>query len=342
MGIRYLGSKARVLDDLASLIGQPSVKGGRFVDGFSGTGVVASKAADLGWDVHVNDHLRCARLLSTARMLAESDVSYSELGGYSGAVEQLNATPGVQGFIWREYSPASSEHAPRPRRYFTEDNGARLDGMRCQVRQWSSDGVISCVEEDLLLADLIESASAVANTAGTFGCFLSEWSSTARRQARVKPRVLRKEPVRFSAGELDVFSVLTEREDTVYLDPPYTKRHYAAYYHVLETLAYGDEPDVSGVTGLRPREQKVSPFYYKNRALPAMLSLIERICAGRILISYSDDGHIDLDELVRGLEPGGTVEVHDLGEVPRYQPRGPVVRSVAEFVIELHRRMSVV
>ena len=54
-----------------------------------------------------------------------------------------------------------------------------------------------------------------------------------------------------------MFCVQTDVRDTVYLDPPYTKRQYAAYYHVLETLAYGDEPEVSGVTGLRPWEGKL-------------------------------------------------------------------------------------
>ena len=341
MGIRYLGSKARVLDDLACLIGEPRAKGGRFVDAFSGTGAVASIAADLGWGVHVNDHLRCARLLSAARMLSEADVSYVALGGYHGAVTRLNASLATEGFLWREYSPASAGHAPRPRRYFTEENAVRLDGMRAQIRRWGAAGVISSVEEDLLLADLIEAASAVANTAGTFGCFLSGWSPTALRTVEVKERILRPDPIRFTADELDVFSVQTEVGDTVYLDPPYTKRQYAAYYHVLETLAHGDEPEVSGVTGLRPWESKASPFCYKSRALPTMLGLIEHIRAERVLISYSVDGHIDLEALVRELEPAGTVEAHRIGEVPRYQPyhsNGSVERNVDEFVIEFRRK----
>ena len=340
MGIRYLGSKARVLDGLACLIGEPSSKGGRFVDAFSGTGVVASVAADLGWGVHLNDHLRCARLLSGARMLSETDVPYVALDGYHGAVTRLNASLATEGFLWREYSPASAGHAPRPRQYFTEENAARLDGMRAQIHRWGAAGVISRVEEDLLLADLIEAASTVANTAGTFGCFLSGWLPTALRTVEVRERKLRLEPICFTVEEVDVFSVQTEVGDTVYLDPPYTKRQYAAYYHLLETLAYGDEPQVSGVTGLRPWESKASPFCYKSRALFAMLSLIKQIRAERVLISYSVDGHIDLETLVRGLEPAGTVEAHRIGEVPRYQPynsNGSVERNVDEFVIEFRR-----
>ena len=337
MAIRYLGSKVRVLEALACLIGKPSAGAGRFVDGFSGTGAVASLAADLGWEVHVNDHLRCAKLLSSARMISSSAISYNCIGGYSEAVERLNSAPHTQGFLWREYSPASGGRAPRPRTYFTEENAARLDGMRLQIRRWSEAGILSPAELGLLLADLIEAASAVANTAGTFGCFLSKWSPTALRPVKVKARELRSKPVRFTCGELDVFSIRTDVQDTVYLDPPYTKRNYAAYYHVLETIAHGDEPKVAGVVGLRPWESKASPFNYKRRALPALVKLVRQIRAARVLISYSTDGHISLEALAGELESWGTVEVHDLGEISRYQPRGSVAQSVGEFLVEFQR-----
>ena len=339
MGIRYLGSKARVLDVLSPLIGEPDAAGGRFIDGFSGTGAVASAAADLGWDVHINDHLRCARLLSNARMLAAADVSYADFGCYSRAIEELSAAPATEGFLWREYSPASAGHAPRPRRYFTEENAARLDGMRARIREWHTSGVISDTEEALLLADLMEAASAVANTAGTFGCFLSEWSPAALQPVHLKARALRASAVRFTVSESDVFSVPTEPADTVYLDPPYTKRQYAAYYHVLETLAHGDEPEVSGVTGLRPWKGKASVFSYKRHALSAMLRLVTSIPAARILISYSDDGHIDLGALTEGLRPHGAVELHELCRIPRYQPHG-AAPNVGEFVIEFRSGAS--
>ena len=44
----------------------------------------------------------------------------------------------------------------------------------------------------------------------------------------------------------------TTAADTVYLDPPYTKRQYAAYYHILEAISLGDEPIVEGICGIRP------------------------------------------------------------------------------------------
>ena len=337
MAVRYLGSKMRVLEGLAALIGNPTGGSRRFVDGFSGTGVVAAMAADLGWPVHVNDHLRCARLLSTCRLLSVGDVSYTSLGGYAGAVATLNAVPPVAGFLWREYSPASAVRSPRPRKYFTEENAARLDGMRGWIRTMAEDGKISEAEEGLLLADLLEAASAVANTAGTFGCFLSGWSATSLRKVNVRQRALRIDPVAYSAGEEDVFALQTGVEDTVYFDPPYTKRHYAAYYHLLETLALGDEPEVSGVTGLRPWRNKASPFCYKSQALPSLVDLVKRTDAARIIVSYSSDGHFSLDSLVNALKCLGTVNIHELKPVLRYQPRGRGSALVSEFAVDFRR-----
>ena len=49
--------------------------GGFFVDAFSGTGVVAEKAAQIGWPVHVNDMMTNAVIMSEARLLSSADVS---------------------------------------------------------------------------------------------------------------------------------------------------------------------------------------------------------------------------------------------------------------------------
>ena len=44
-----------------------------------------------------------------------------------------------------------------------------------------------------------------------------------------------------------MFSLKVSPGDTVYLDPPYTKRQYASYYHIPETIAYHDEPKVEAL-----------------------------------------------------------------------------------------------
>lgn len=339
MGYRYIGSKARVADDIAQYLGAPPPGAGRFIDAFSGTGVVAGKAADLGWDVAINDKMQYAAVLSEARLLSEADVPFAALGGYAAALEAL-ASASREGFIWREYSPASAGRAGVERRYFTEENAARIDGASALIHGWRREGRISDREFSLLLATLISAVNDVANIAGTYGCFLSKWTSQALGPLTFKPLSLRKRPVRYEVSTLDVFEVESRPADVVYLDPPYTKRQYAAYYHILETLVKGDEPSVEGVSGLRPWRDSASVFCYKVKALRALVGLAASQGAGRVLISYSNDGHIQLDQLAAELEKTGRIEVVELGSIGRYRPNqtASMNRSdVKEYLIDYKR-----
>lgn len=84
MGYRYIGSKARIADEIIEYVKETATmeSGGFFVDAFSGTGVVAEKAAQIGWPVHVNDMMTNAVIMSEARLLSSVDVPFDCLGGY--------------------------------------------------------------------------------------------------------------------------------------------------------------------------------------------------------------------------------------------------------------------
>src|SRR5690606_16072947 len=110
----------------------------------------------------------------------------------------------------------------------------------------------------------------------------------------LRPRALFAGGGSITTSTLNATAVPVFVDDVVYLDPPYTKRQYAAYYHLLETIALGDEPSVEGVTGLRPWREKASDFCYRTRALGALTSLVNKLPARRIVISYSDDAHIPI------------------------------------------------
>ena len=138
----------------------------------------------------------------------------------------------------------------------------------------------------------------------------------------------------------DVFSVQVQENDVVYLDPPYTKRQYASYYHILETIALNDEPEVQGVCGLRPWKEKASPFCYKRRALSALINLIEQLPANCILLSYSDEGHVDLGALADALAVNGKLDVIPLKEIGRYRPNKTASANgsaVKEYLIRYTR-----
>src|SRR5207244_3950679 len=132
------------------------------------------------------------------------------------------------GFIWRQYSPASAGHTGVARKYFTETNARRIDGVRKQIRDWRAAGRISPFEERLLIADLLAATNRVANIAGTYGCYLSHWSPQALSLLELTPRPLQGTGLCLSVSQMNVADLEVERDDLVYLDPPYTKRQYAA------------------------------------------------------------------------------------------------------------------
>lgn len=328
MSFRYIGSKARVVDSIVALIGEPD--GGTFVDAFCGTGAVAAAASRAGWPVLVNDHLASSAITSVARVLSSNQVRFQHFGGYEKVIDQLNQTVPKRGFVWREYSPASLASCEVSRMYFTEENAQKIDGIRQQISDWSGRNLIDLSEENLLIADLLGAANRVANTAGTYGCFLSKWQRQSRDTLALVVRNIPQSspPAKMSTG--DVLSVKYSAMDTVYLDPPYTKRQYAAYYHILETIALGDEPIVEGVCGIRPWRHIASDYCYKTRAAKALHKLVLEVPAKRIFLSYSNEGHVPLDQLRDVLQDAGKVVRYDLEAIGRYRPNQAASKAGSE------------
>jgi adenine-specific DNA-methyltransferase len=340
MTFRYIGSKARLVSGIVDTLGPARLGKGRFVDLFCGTGSVAEAAAKAGWAVHVNDHLHCAVIMAAARMLGERNVGFAFIGGYEQAIESLNELPGERGFICKEYSPESRFRLGFERRYFTSENACRIDAIRRRIRLWKAEGAITDCEERLLLADLISAANRVANIAGTYGCFLSKWQNQAMASILLRPRRLPPGSTHVTLSVQEASVVRTNPEDVVYVDPPYTKRQYSAYYHLLETIVLGDEPVVEGVAGIRPWREKASEFCYRARALRAFSELIGALKAERMLISYSDNAHIPIETLTRGISCFGRANPVLLTNIARYRPNLAASEgraTVSEYLIELQR-----
>lgn len=338
MCFRYIGSKARVVRAILERIGDPD--GGTFIDAFSGTGAVAQAASEVGWRVHVNDHLASAAMMSYARVLSSAQAGFEGTGGYRQAIADLNAAEPVAGFIWREYSPASAAHCGVARTYFTEHNAKKIDGVRGEIERLRRSGSINAAETCVLIADLLGAANRVANTAGTYGCFLSRWQRQSLAEFKLEARAIPETAPAATMTSEDVRNLRCEFPDTVYFDPPYTKRQYAAYYHILETIALGDEPSVEGIGGIRPWKDKASDYCYKARAANALESLVAGCRARRVFLSYSTEGHVPIDALASGLQGLGSVRRYQLDQIGRYRPNRAASRAgseVQEVLFEIEK-----
>ena len=338
--IRFIGSKTRISENILEVIGKPSSEGPRFVDGMCGSGAIAVEAAKKGWPIVINDFLKSSEIMTKSRLLSEEQVPFENLDGYSMAVSKLNEVEGVEDFFFKEYS----ESAGRP--YFTDKNAMKIDGLRIEIAQWKAENLITQHEGDLLIGDLMMSVNQVANTAGTYGCFMKNLQSNSKKQIQIQPRTLFPKRLNILSFNQDVARLHhhIRPDDVVYLDPPYTKRQYAAYYHILETIAENSSPKVRGVTGLRDWKNQKSDFCYKRKALTAIVELINGLRdAKKIYLSYSNTSHVPIDRLHDALGDLGFSEVkmHDLGEIADYTPSQKASENrsrVQEWLFEVQTR----
>ncbi len=174
---------------------------------------------------------------------------------------------------------------------------------------------------DMALAALLSTASEIVNTVGKqFAQPLRLTDKAGRVKTNLTGKILRERSVR----ALDVFVSFYERYaclprgdghhvavradyrqvldrppapvSVIYADPPYTRDHYSRFYHVLETLALGDDPEIDQSNlgarmsrGFYRAERVQSDFCIKSKA-PAAFEELFRLSArtgAPLLLSYS-------------------------------------------------------
>lgn len=97
---------------------------------------------------------------------------------------------------------------------------------------------------------------------------------------------------------LECLKMLPEDVKTVYADPPYTRDHYSRFYHVLETMALDDMPEITTVkihgstcvsNGIYRKDRHQSPFCIRSKAPMAFEEMFRVISATgkKLLLSYS-------------------------------------------------------
>ncbi len=333
MPIEYLGNKSRLLDFVLEPI--RAIRGIQTVaDLFCGTASVSAALCAQGKRVIANDHLELCATLAEAALLQNGSPTFEALElrpsagttPYEAALRHLNHAPSVEGFFLRTYSPA----ADIPRMYLTERNAAKIDGIRARIADWEP--LLTRGERAILLRDLVSSVAQVSNTAGTFGCFLKAWKKRALEPVTLLPGSIMASRLRQQhevwRGDAEKLAKRLTNLDAAYLDPPYTKRQYAAYYHLLDTLVSGTMPVVSGSTGLPQWEDRSSEFCYRRKAPRTLERLVYALDLPHIFLSYSDDGHITHEEILEILGGRGILKFWEL-PISRYRSSSKTHRRAA-------------
>lgn len=356
MGIRFIGHKKKLLPHITEVISETVPENTEWVgDLFAGTAAVSAGLKQKGYHVVANDLLTQSQVSARALLCNEPQPQFSTLidsdeeaagasdmfvqrTGYSRILSYLNHIPGQEGFFYNQYSPEGTAQREEPRQYFTSENARKIDACRTQIQEWNEAGLLSKAEHALLLYDLIRATNEVANIAGTYGAYLKTWYDRAREPLELTPTDIPSGPTEHKIYQRDANELAKEIDvDAVYLDPPYTKRQYASYYHIPETIAEEDEPDVSGKTGLRPWEEKSSDYCHKRRAGDKLADLLDALSADYVFLSYSDEGHITEAELEEILDGFGTVSRHEFDHARFKSNNGASSGDLTESVYSIIR-----
>lgn len=311
--MNYIGSKQTLLPFLERVFrriatGDEIV----FCDLFAGTGAVGRFFKRLGLRIIANDIQYYAYALNKAyleidyppRFLNLLSVYKPLIDDGREPVEQtlslVNKLHGRRGFISENYAPRGG------RLYYTDENAERVDAIRESLEEWRSEGLISEHEYFYLLCSLLEAIDQVANTASVYGAFLKQFKATALRPLELRAIELSDHVRGCCVFQEDANELIERIEcDVLYLDPPYNHRQYGANYHVLETIASNDRPNLRGVTGMRDYAR--SRYCVPSTAGEALADLVAKARTQHILFSYNDEGVIGFDEVRRILAMRGRV-----------------------------------
>jgi len=319
--MRYIGNKENIIQKIQSLLQLHKVKGDSIFDFFAGTTNVGQFYKRKGYRVCSSDMMYFSYCLQKAyiennaepvfpllfkEIKVDSTVLFSS--PLERVVEYLNGLEGSEGFIFKHYTPQGTQELKQPRMYFSSENGRKIDSIRQKIQEWKENALIQDMEYFCLLACLIESVSFYANVAGVYAAFQKKWDPRA-----LKPFSLRTIPIISSEKEckayfgnsLDLLDKI--KTDILYLDPPYNERQYAPNYHLLETIARYDNPQIRGVTGMRDYNSQKSSFCSTVGALRDLEAIAQRGEYKYLVMSYNSEGIMHKDDIMQTLAKYGSV-----------------------------------
>lgn len=210
--------------------------------------------------------------------------------------------------------------------FFSLNDSKLIGFIRDDLDKLLARKMINQKEFFILLASLIYSSDKIANTVGHYDAYRKNMTL----QDRFYFELIK--PFKHSAN-IDIFkqdsNVLArdlakhfnnKKLDIAFIDPPYNSRQYSRFYHLLETLAKNDKPELHGIA--RKRASENMSEYCKINAFNVFKDLITTLSHyTRLLIvtynntytskSGSSQNKISLKQIQQTLQSIGKTSLYD-------------------------------
>lgn len=339
--IAYIGNKRSLLPFLNGVFHDLSPDPSRaiFLDPFAGSGSVSRLARFMGFSVHANDWEYYSWVINSCHLgirASELEYMFASSGGLEGLLSELNALPPLtedQAYIARHYAPRNTASADwrTERLFYTRENAQRIDALRTRI-EYLYPGTPAepraAREKCALLAPLLYEAATHTNTSGVFkACHKGFGGHGGDALTRILAPIRMRAPVLVDTAAPSSVSCLEAVDflrghggDICYLDPPYAVHQYGSNYFMLNSIALWDKPTVSdergpdgrfrhkaGIRSDWPRTRSL--FCSKQSALAAMRDVVNAADCRWIVVSYSNEGLIPVEELCDLLSATGELRV---------------------------------
>jgi adenine-specific DNA-methyltransferase len=289
--IKYIGSKRTLVPRILAYAKAIRERTGAssFLDAFTGTTRVAQALKRAHFQVTANDLASYSEVLAIAYIEADANEHRGPLT--AAKIGHLNALPGRDGYFTQTFCIDS--------RYFQPGNGRRIDAIREEIDRISDDRV----ERAILLTSLLEAADRVDSTTGLQMAYLKDWAPRSFNAMELRVPLLIPDAGVALRQDANALVAAMAPVDIAYLDPPYNQHSYFSNYHIWETLVRDDSPESYGVARKRIdcRVTK-SDYNAKGRSWAAFESLVRKIPAKHLIVSFSNEGYFAHDDLVALLE----------------------------------------
>ena len=309
-GIKYAGSKLKLIPHILSLVGKVNAK--TILDGFSGTTRVSQALARRGYTVICNDTAVWSHVFGTCYLLNNRTKN-----AYQPLIDHLNAVPAVDGWFTEHYggrpNGGSAVQDDGRKRPWQVHNTRKLDGIRSEIEQLG----LSDTDKSVALTSLILALDRVDSTLGHFSSYLKEWSPRSYDHLWLKAPEVIESSQRHQVLRSDALNIASRiSADLAYFDPPYgsnndkmppSRVRYAAYYHIWTSVCLFDQPKLFGAAKRRrDTSDAVSASVFEDFrrtprgqfvAVEAIDRLLRTTRSQWILLSYSSGGRATAEEL---------------------------------------------